>query len=30
VLANFSESKENQEAVVEIIANGIQYLPYGS
>lgn len=29
VLAAFSESKENQEQVVELIGNGIHYTPYG-
>lgn|GEM_PF-5821320 len=29
VLAAFSESKENQEQVVELIGNGIHYMPYG-
>jgi hypothetical protein len=29
VLASFSESKENVEAVAELIANGIVYTPYG-
>jgi hypothetical protein len=28
VLADFSESKENQENVAALIANGISYLPY--
>lgn len=29
VLAQFSESAENREAVVELIANGIAFIPYG-
>jgi hypothetical protein len=30
VLVQFSESKENQDALVGVMKNGVAYLPFGS